>query len=843
MVRQWLDVRAIFGAAFGWQFVVSSCRKTLSRLALNAALVVLWSVSLPCNSSEKQPITVADMIGFTVVGDPGEGYEAGNDHIGYDITQWANHHHSEFSPDGSRAAVIVRHGNISSNQTEASILVFSAAELFSSHVPQVVASFASTSNRPPIQTVRWLADNRSLVFIGERPEQLPQVFTVDVITREIEQITHSQEGVKAFDITPKGDRIVFLAATPTNPAKDLDNRRSGFFVTGNSLIDSITGTVQSSFAQQNSRLYVEDLPNGRARAISDPRQVGLAGIAGPPEFEIGRCTPIGSAVSISPDGKFALRSCSIIRAPQRWMRFENANASGGAYLNRAFNLALARAIEADHADPLQNTSMSVAYLQQHIAFDLDRDVAYLAVDAPVVTSVQAMVRPRAWLPGGHVAILAGTLRPAGSAGKVTSSDTTCASVVAQVDLVTGDFHTIAPEGDKVSAVRWDFAQRGLSVDDSVGISATNVTATQLFRSPALYRPTESRGWQLVKGRTGIGPNSNGAVQLSLEETANDPPILVAQDLRLKKRVRVLDPNPWIVNRSLGRLRSMKWSKNGATWIAGLYYPPNFVSGMRYPLVIQTHGFSPARFSLYGSAPTAFAAQPLAAHGMLVAQVGNMIERALPGSTVPDRLTEARVQVESLIDELDSQGLIDRMRIGIIGWSSSCVGVKGILTYSSYHFAAATIADGYDGGYLEYMTTGAYQANMEAEWGAAPFGSGLDSWHKKVPGFNMEKLSTPLRIEANTPQGLTEQWEYYAGLLRLGKPVDLYYMPDGAHEEIQPAYWQRSAQGAVDWYRFWLKGEEDPAKDNVEQYARWEKMCDTQRAVNPDRRAFCVGAVH
>jgi dipeptidyl aminopeptidase/acylaminoacyl peptidase len=680
------------------------------------------------------------------------------------------------------------------------------------------------------------------VFIGERPEQLPQVFTVNTTTREIEQVTHSQEGVEAFDITPKGDRIVFLAAIPADPAKDLDNRRGGFFVTGNSLIDTLTGTFQNSFDQQNARLYVEELPNGRARAISDPRQVGLAGIAGPPEFEIGRCTPNGSAVSISPDGKFALRSCSIVRAPRRWMRFKNANASGGAYLNRAFNLALARALEDDRTDPFQNTPMSVAYLQQHIVFDLDHDLAYLAVDAPVVTSVQAMVRPRAWLPDGHVAILAGTLRPARSPAGVTSDNTTSVPVVAQVDTVTGEFHTVATEGDKVSAVRWDYAHHGLSIDESVGISATNVSAAQLFRAPALYRPTKNHGWQLVRGRSGTGPNTNGAVQLSLEETANDPPILVARDLRLNKRVTVLDPNPWIVNRALGRVRSMTWSKNGVAWIAGLYYPPHFVSGARYPLVIQTHGFSPARFSLYGSSPTAFAAQPMAAHGMLVAQVGDMIGRAAPGSTVPDRLTEARVKVESLIDELDSQGLIDRTKIGIIGWSSSCVGVKGILTNSSYHFAAATTADGYDGGYLEYMTTGAYQANMEAEWGAAPFGSGLDRWHREVPGFNMEKLSTPLRIEANTPQGLTEQWEYYAGLLRLGKPVDFYYMPDGAHEEIQPVYWQRSAQGAVDWYRFWLKGEEDPAKDKAEQYARWEKMCEAQISREPERAATCSSAM-
>jgi len=35
----------------------------------------------------------------------------------------------------------------------------------------------------------------------------------------------------------------------------------------------------------------------------------------------------------------------------------------------------------------------------------------------------------------------------------------------------------------------------------------------------------------------------------------------------------------------------------------------------------------------------------------------------------------------------------------------------------------------------------------------------------------------------------------------------------------------SQQGNVDWFCFWLKGEEDsnPAKDN--QYARWRKLRD------------------
>jgi len=35
----------------------------------------------------------------------------------------------------------------------------------------------------------------------------------------------------------------------------------------------------------------------------------------------------------------------------------------------------------------------------------------------------------------------------------------------------------------------------------------------------------------------------------------------------------------------------------------------------------------------------------------------------------------------------------------------------------------------------------------------------------------------------------------------------------------------SQQGNVDWFVFWLKGEEDPASGKREQYARWRKLRD------------------
>jgi hypothetical protein len=38
-------------------------------------------------------------------------------------------------------------------------------------------------------------------------------------------------------------------------------------------------------------------------------------------------------------------------------------------------------------------------------------------------------------------------------------------------------------------------------------------------------------------------------------------------------------------------------------------------------------------------------------------------------------------------------------------------------------------------------------------------------------------------------------------------------------------WDRmvSQQGNVDWFAFWLKGEEDPDASKSEQYARWRRL--------------------
>jgi hypothetical protein len=64
---------------------------------------------------------------------------------------------------------------------------------------------------------------------------------------------------------------------------------------------------------------------------------------------------------------------------------------------------------------------------------------------------------------------------------------------------------------------------------------------------------------------------------------------------------------------------------------------------------------------------------------------------------------------------------------------------------------------------------------------------------------------------------------------LGKPVDFIYLPRGTHLLNKPSERIVSQQGNVDWFRFWLKGEEDPDSAKGEQYAHWRELRKLQQA--------------
>jgi hypothetical protein len=56
-----------------------------------------------------------------------------------------------------------------------------------------------------------------------------------------------------------------------------------------------------------------------------------------------------------------------------------------------------------------------------------------------------------------------------------------------------------------------------------------------------------------------------------------------------------------------------------------------------------------------------------------------------------------------------------------------------------------------------------------------------------------------------------------------KPVDLIEIPDGVHLLEKPCDRRIAMQGLVDWFCFWLKGEQVPDPAKTQQYERWREL--------------------
>jgi dipeptidyl aminopeptidase/acylaminoacyl peptidase len=291
----------------------------------------------------------------------------------------------------------------------------------------------------------------------------------------------------------------------------------------------------------------------------------------------------------------------------------------------------------------------------------------------------------------------------------------------------------------------------------------------------------------------------------------------------------------------GRVEEIAFkASDGHSVVAGLYLPPNYEPDRVYPLVIQTHGWTHNRFWINGPFTTAFAAQPLAGRGIVVAQLDEDYSRVGTSGEIPYEASA----YEGVIDYLATRGLVDRDRVGIVAFSRTGLAAEWALTLSKTHFAVASLDDISDAGYFRYLALlntpeRGNGADNERINGGLPFGEGLKAWVDNSPGFKLDRITAPIRLIANQPVSLLFEWEWFVGLSRLGKAVELDYIADGTHVLVKPSDRIVSQGGNVDWFDFWLNGHEDPDFAKTEQYERWEKLCDMQKAQNPNRPTFCV----
>jgi dipeptidyl aminopeptidase/acylaminoacyl peptidase len=777
-----------------------SCKRRIESFAFACFVLAVFELAAAPGIAAQtgtRKFTVADDIGITQVG-------------------------SEvlFSPDDRFFIVTSDRGRLDLNRPESILRVYSTEDinrllsqpnLQKEPSPLWSISKSTYKEGPIISDVRWLPESSGFVFLAKTESGNDQLFFANPHARTIKALTGEDQSVRAFAVRSE---FQFVYAVPSSKAKERArewDRAAAVVGTGQTL-DSLMFPEKSVESSELCELWAV-VDGQRFRVIDASSQHPV---------------PIHSegldALALSPDGHSLVTALTVATIPPEWETLYPPPIPSFPFRVRA-----------GRQDP--DAVNGAIDISEYVLIDLIGGRIKPLTLAPTGNNAGWIGSSAAdWSADGKSVLMSDTFLPADGQHTGPNANRPC---VAVADLNTGKLTCVERRREQTEQ---DDQEKWRADAHFVSGKSDRIIFRYWLGGSTTYVRSTNGTW-VAEATPGESALESHAVDVQVKQDMNHPPVLVATDKQGKASRIIWNPNPQLKDIQLGGVSVLKWKdRNGHDWIGGLYKPPDYIKGKRYPLVIQTHGFDEHLFQPSGAFTTAFAAQELAAVGVLVLQVEDC-NVALP--------EDGPCQVagyEAAVQLLASEGLVDPDRVGIIGFSHTGYYVLEALTTSTLRFKAATISDTTNYGYLQYITETAsppemVSREMDAAFGASPFGAGLQQWLKRSPEFNMNKVETPLQVVAHSRSRVLLMWEPYKVLRYLKKPVDLIVLTDDEHELTNPAARVASQGGSVDWFRFWLKGEEDPDRAKAEQYARWRKMREQQISASTVRDTTVSSVKH
>ncbi len=715
------------------------------------------------------------------------------------------------SPDGTRAFIVTRRANVEADINHYEIVVLNLAALRLTErrpaLPEVVYAFDAAADNsaadPALAQVEW-SDDRTLVFRAKIKDEAFQVYQLDLPTRRVLQLTNSATPIVSFAVSRDMKRLVYAAQVANHPLKD----GTKSIVVGNQSFWSVMFGQQSlSLQARMYRFYVQDVGTGQP-----PRPLGQ------PFFEANSASPV---VSISPDGRWAVlpkyeRDRTLAWSRQYPALAERVKGSGPG-LRR---------------DPLGYFSGTTAFtVRRMVAWRLDDAREQSIVDAPDDSEMAGgqFRRDRVWLRSGESLVLAGTYLPI-EAGIQPS----LASHVIEYWPESGHWRVVAKLNGRL--------QSAVGVGDRLEIVDGD--------RQRQFQLAEIGGWKEVAP---VPLAIKAPWRLDIREGLNEPPDAVAIGPK-GETVRLTTLNPQFDSKTWGSMTNYSWrDAKGRTWRGGLMLPNETALGKRLPLVIQSYGYYPENFFLEGpnsavrGGKSAFPGRAFVREGVLVLAM-SMSPSGYAGKDSIEQLRLFNEGVRGAVDTLVKEGRVDPARVGIIGWSTTGEKVLNLVTFSDLPVRAATIADGDANTVFSYTLTYGRSDSTWAHKEVLNHGMlGLATqarWVDADPSLNTACVKTALRIETYG-RLVKNNWDIYALLRRQYKPVEMVVIPGGAHVLSTPSERMVSLQGNIDWFNFWLKGEQrgTPVLANEtdaslkHQYEAWQQMAELKKA--DDSRPRCT----
>ncbi len=338
-----------------------------------------------------------------------------------------------------------------------------------------------------------------------------------------------------------------------------------------------------------------------------------------------------------------------------------------------------------------------------------------------------------------------------------------------------------------------------------------------------YQPATKKKTQLTKGNNSVGSWSYQPKvdQHVLAVTTMQNP----GDLSLMKKGKITKiTNHYTFLNSeynLPKQEVITWKGEDGVTVEGIiYYPHDYSSAKKYPLVVQTHGGPAASSKLGFSRGTSSYHPVLTGMGYVVLQpnyrgstgYGDDFLRDMVGSY----FNQSHLDVMTGVDHLIKEGIADPDRLIKMGWSAGGHMTNKLITFTDRFKAASSGA-----GAVNWM--GMY-AQSDIRTYRTPWFGGTP-WEKDAPTEvywnnsplkDISNVTTPTLVlvgERDPRVPLPQSVELYRALRSNGVPTHLYVAPREPHgwRELQHRLYKINIE--LEWFAKYALGEE----------YEWEKM--------------------
>jgi dipeptidyl aminopeptidase/acylaminoacyl peptidase len=331
------------------------------------------------------------------------------------------------------------------------------------------------------------------------------------------------------------------------------------------------------------------------------------------------------------------------------------------------------------------------------------------------------------------------------------------------------------------------------------------------------------------------PRANNAI--CLREGPTRPRAIVTVDYTTGDLRTIFDANPELADDAFAPARKLEWTTPLGDEVFGYLLTPPGQEGP-WPLIVvqyRASGF------LRGGVGDEYPIQAFVRRGFAVLALERpdpfaLRARVRDGAEIDRRewqgLAERRRTLAALtsgIDRLVEMGVADRTRVGVTGLSDGAETAVFALIHCGC-IAAAAISSGVHDPSSLYFASDGERLNMRAGGRGEPGRAEGALWPELSLSLNAERVRAPILAQV-ADRELLFMLQAHRTFTDLSRPFDLYVFPDEYHVKWRPRHRRAIYARSLDWFAFWLLGEEDGDPNKRDQYRRWR----TWRAALPAPR--------